>query len=81
MYLKGYDIEFDNGQTEYLPKLDYAGDKPWTNSHWHNIVESLREIDHTHFPLLIKDLDNDHQFSIQDMTELEKWLNVTFKIF
>lgn len=81
MYLKGYDIKISNGQFINVPKSDYAGDKPWTNSHWHKIIESLKEINLANYPLIVKDLDNTNkrELMLKNMTELERWLKLTFK--
>ncbi len=83
MYLKGYRIKISYGniQSITLPKWDFGGDKPWTNSIWNKTLNLIREIDETNYPLTISDLDDSSIMEIQlkDKIDLDNWLRETFK--
>jgi len=77
MYLKGFRIKTSkNSQSITLPKWDFGGDKPWTNSAWNNVLESIREIREIDYPLIILDLDKSDlpETLIKGKTEFENWL-------
>ncbi|MBA6155476.1 hypothetical protein H3Z83_02920 [Tenacibaculum sp. S7007] len=81
--MKGYNIKYgnDNEQTQTVPKWDFGGDKPWTNSIWNKIIKSLEELDHSNYPLIISDLDNvnEKELILENKNELEEWMKNAFK--
>jgi hypothetical protein len=83
MYLQGYRIKTSSEgiQSITLPKWDFGGDKPWTNSIWNKTLNAVREIDETNYPLTILDLDNTTlpEIQLKNKTELNNWLNKAFK--
>ena len=83
MYLKGYDIKINgnNQRTQNLPKWDFGGDKPWTNSIWNKILKSLKELDQSNYPLMISDLDqvDPNELILNSKLEFEEWLKSAFK--
>ena len=83
MYLKGYRIKTSkSAHSITLPKWDFGGDKPWTNSLWNNTLESIREISEIDYPLFALDLDKSDlpETQIKDKTEFENWLKKVMKL-
>ena len=78
MYQKGYSILIGEGKEriQQLPKWDFGGDKPWTNSIWNKIVISLQDLDQTNYPLIVSDLDipDGKTITLENRAELDDWI-------
>ncbi|RZS90572.1 hypothetical protein [Aquimarina brevivitae] len=82
MYLKGYRIKTtNNSKSVTLPKWDFGGDKPWTNTSWNKTLETIRGISKKEYPLIVLDLDNlDYsEVQLQDKSAFEEWLKEVMK--
>ena len=81
MYLNGYNI-YVNGTGEILSlkKMDFGGDKPWTNTIWNGEVSAITNINQNDYPIKIKDLDDKtvQEITIKTQEEFESWFKKIF---
>lgn len=81
MYLKGYKIVSENKKEYTLPKWDFGGDKPYTNSVWNTNLSNIKAVAENAYPLRVYDLDRSDEtyVTLKTRNDLENWLSNDFR--